>query len=204
MSFICLCRYFSEFGFVTRALRIPNKDEPKRKFGFVDFDDYDAVDIVVSQREHFVEGHRVRVELALPLVNDSLYEKDVVVPGETWMEKVQRKLQFAVPDQGLWGETMDNYEVFVKGGADVRTAQFKVPRGMLEYVVGMAGRVAEEIANDSNTRIGLKKPDVGSRHAVFTITGKSADVTTALYIFQKIVKANLHKLNAVKPVTNSS
>ena len=28
-----LKRYFSEFGFVTRALRIPNKDGPKRKFG---------------------------------------------------------------------------------------------------------------------------------------------------------------------------
>ena len=26
-------RYFSEFGFVTRALRIPNQDGPKRKFG---------------------------------------------------------------------------------------------------------------------------------------------------------------------------
>eukprot|EP00096_Caligus_rogercresseyi_P013511 TRINITY_DN6146_c0_g1_i3.p1 TRINITY_DN6146_c0_g1~~TRINITY_DN6146_c0_g1_i3.p1 ORF type:complete len:335 (-),score=133.00 TRINITY_DN6146_c0_g1_i3:507-1511(-) len=48
-----LQKYFSEFGFVTRALRIPNKDEPKRKFGFVDFDDYDAVDIVVSQRNCF-------------------------------------------------------------------------------------------------------------------------------------------------------
>ena len=50
--------------------------------GFVDFDDYEAVDLVVSQREHFIEGHRMRVELALPMVNDSLYEKDVVVPGK--------------------------------------------------------------------------------------------------------------------------
>lgn len=94
-----LHKYFSEFGFVTRALRIPNKDEPKRKFGFIDFDDYDAVDIVVSQREHYIENHRVRVELALPLINDSLYEKDILIPGETWLEKVQRKLQYAIPDQ---------------------------------------------------------------------------------------------------------
>ena len=49
--------------------------------GFVDFDDYESVDLVVSQREHFIEGHRMRVELALPMVNDSLYEKDVVAPG---------------------------------------------------------------------------------------------------------------------------
>ena len=169
----------------------------------MDFDDYDAVDIVVSQREHYIEGHRVRVELALPLINDSLYEKDVVVPGETWMEKVQRKLQFAVPDQGNWGETMNNYDVFVAGGADVKTLQFKIPRGMLEYVVGMAGKVVEEIANDSNTRIVLKKPPLGSKHVVFSVTGKTKDVNTAQYIFQKIVKANLHKLNMVRPITNS-
>ena len=198
-----LHRYFAEFGFVTRALRIPNRDGPKRKFGFIDFDDYDAVDLVVGQREHHIQGHRVRVELALPLVNDSLYEKDVVVPGETWMEKVQRKLQYAVPDQGLWGETMNNYEVFVQGGADVKTSQFRVPRGMLEYVVGMAGKVVEEIANDSSTRICLKKPVSGAKHVVFSVTGKEHDVNTAQYIFQKIVKANMDKMNTMRPITNS-
>ncbi|XP_040568298.1 uncharacterized protein [Lepeophtheirus salmonis] len=198
-----LYKYFSEFGFVTRALRIPNKDEPKRKFGFVDFDDYDAVDIVVSQREHFIDGHRLRVELALPLINDSLYEKDVVVPGETWMEKVQRKLQFAIPDQGTWGTTMNNYEIFVKGGPDVKTVRFKIPRGMLEYVVGMAGKVIEEIANDTNTRVVVKKPSVGAKNVIFTVTGKSKDVMSAQYIFQQIVKSNIHKLNTVRPITNS-
>ncbi len=74
---------------------------------------------------------------------------------------------------------------------------------MLEYVVGMAGKVVEEIANDSNTRICLTKPALGAKHVVFRITGKTKDVQTAIYIFQKIVKANLHKLNAVRPVTNS-
>ena len=60
---------------------------------------YFFTDIVVSQRDHYINGHRVNVELALPLINDSLYEQDIVVPNETWMEKVQRKLQFAIPDQ---------------------------------------------------------------------------------------------------------
>ena len=198
-----LYRYFNEFGFVTRALRIPNKDEPKRKFGFVDFDDYDAVDIVVSQRDHAINGHRIRVELALPLINDSLYEKDIVVPGETWLEKVQRKLQYAIPDSGTWGETMDNYEIFVKGGPDVKTVQFKIPRGMLEYTVGMAGKVVEEIANDTNTRITVHKPDRGAKNIVFSITGKIADVNAGQYIFKEIVKSNIHKLNAVRPITNS-
>ena len=50
-----------EFGFVTRALRIPNKDGPKEKFGFVDFDDYDAVDMVIQERAHYVCGHKDKV-----------------------------------------------------------------------------------------------------------------------------------------------
>ena len=121
-----LMRYFSEFGFVSRAVRIPDRENDSyRKFGFVDFDDYDPVDIVVGQRDHFIGGHRVRVELALPLVHDSLYEKDIIEQNETWMEKVKRKLQYAVPDQGIWGETMNNYEVFVQGG-NIKTLQFKV------------------------------------------------------------------------------
>ncbi|TRY61372.1 hypothetical protein TCAL_14068 [Tigriopus californicus] len=198
-----LTKYFSEFGFVTRALRIPNKDEPKRKYGFVDFDAYDAVDIVVSQREHYINGHRVRVELALPMINDSLYEKDIVAPTETWLEKVQRKLQYAVPDQGTWGETLNNYEIFVQSGSDVTTVQFKLQRGLLEYVVGMGGKVVEEIANDSNTRIVLDKPKLGAKHVVFSITGQKTDVSCAQYIFQQIVKSNVDKLNTVRPITNS-
>merc|ERR1711893_477213 len=97
---------------------------------------------------------------------------DIVVPGETWMEKTQRKLQYAVPDQGTWGETMNNYEVFVQGGANVKTIQFKIPRGMLEYAVGMAGKIVSEIANDTNTRIVLKKPERGAKSCIFSITGK--------------------------------
>lgn len=197
-----LIKYFSEFGFVVRALRIPNKDEPKRKFGFVDFDDYDAVDLVTSQREHFIEGHRVKVELALPMINDSLYEKDVVIPGEHWIEKIKRKLQYAIPDSGTWGETIDNYEVFVKGDG-VKTMQFKIPRGMLEYVIGMSGKVVEEIANDTNTRIVAKKPPLGAKNIIFTITGKTKDVDASLYIIQKIIKKNIDKINEHRPITNS-
>ena len=116
---------------------------------------------------------------------------------------MQRKLQYAIPDSGTWGETMDNYEIFVKGGPDVKTVQFKIPRGMLEYTVGMAGKVVEEIANDTNTRITVHKPDRGAKNIVFSITGKIADVNAGQYIFKEIVKSNIHKLNAVRPITNS-
>ena len=169
--------------------------------GFIDFDDYEAVDLVVSQREHFIEGHRMRVELALPMVNDSLYEKDIVVPGETWIEKVQRKLQYAIPDHGTWGETMDNYEVFVRGGPGIKTTKFKLPRAMLEWTVGMSGKVVEEIANDTNTKIVVAKPPMGSKETIFSITGKVSDVDAAQYIFQQIVKSNKHRLTTFTVTT---
>ena len=113
------------------------------------------------------------------------------------MEKVQRKLQYAIPDHGTWGETVNNYEVFVRGGAGVKTAKFKLPREMLEWTVGMSGKVVEEIANDTNTKIVVAKPPRGSKETIFSVTGKIEDVNAAQYIFQKIVKANKHRLSTV-------
>jgi len=139
-----LYNYFSEFGFVVAAFRIPDKDGPKQMYGFVEFDAYDSVDIVVQQREHYIQGHRIRVDLALPIVNDLLYSDDCAaaqdVVAESWEEHVQRKLQWAIPDEGAWGEA-NNYELFVKGGQDIISSVLKIPRGMLEYVVGMAEKV---------------------------------------------------------------
>ena len=98
---------------------------------------------------------------------------------------------------------MNTYEVFVQGGPEVKTVQFKIPRGMLEYTIGMGGKLVEEVANDTNTRITVEKPAMGAKHVKFSITGKKKDVNTAQYIFQQIVKSNLHKLNTVRPITNS-
>ena len=188
--------YFSEFGFVTRALRIPNKDGPKEKFGFVDFDDYDAVDMVITQREHYICGHKVKVELALPLINDTLYDcpDATEVTSETWEEQVQRKLQYAIPDQGAWGEK-NNYEIFVKGGADIGSKNVRIPRGMLEYVAGMAGKVVSSIADDTGTRIMIKKPEMGAKDVIITITGKKEGLKQATFIMANIVKSNMHRLN---------
>jgi len=191
-----LMTYFSEFGFVSRALRIPNKDGPKQKYGFVDFDDYDAVDMVITQREHYICGHKVKVELALPLINDALYDcpDAEAAPTETWEEQVQRKLQYAIPDQGAWGES-NNYAIFVQGGPQIGSSNVKIPRGMLEYVVGMAGKVIGSIADDTQTRIHIKKPELGAKDVQITITGKRDGIKQAQYIMANIVKSNMHKLN---------
>ena len=92
---------------------------------------------------------------------------------------------------------MDNYEVFVRGGPAIKTTKFKLPRSMLEFTVGMSGKVVDEIATDTNTRIVVAKPPLGSKETIFSVTGKVADVNAAQYIFQQIVKANQHKMNTI-------
>ena len=34
---------------------------------------------------------------------------------------------------------------------------------MLEYVVGMAGKVIESIAEDTKTRLSIRKPEMGAK-----------------------------------------
>jgi hypothetical protein len=108
-------------------------------------------------------------------------------------------LQYAIPDHGTWGETVNNYEVFVRGEG-IKTTKFKLPRAMLEWTVGMSGKVVEEIANDTNTKIVVAKPPMGSKETIFSITGKASDVDAAQYIFQQV---RLKLLNAFKYITGT-
>jgi len=195
-----LYHYFSEFGFVVSAFRIPDQDGPKQNFGFVEFDAFDSVDIVVQQREHYIQGHRIRVDLALPIVNDMMYAdecaavQETVAGMESWEDHVQRKMKWAIPDEGAWGEK-NNYEIFVKGGVDIVSSNLKIPRGMLEFVAGMSGRVIEGIADDTGTRCAIRKAEVGASEVVITITGTRDGIKQATYIMSKIVKSNIHRLN---------
>jgi len=73
----------------------------------------------------------------------------------------------------------------------------------MEYTIGMSGKVVEEIANDTNTKIVVAKPAVGAKHAIFAVTGKVDDVNAAQYIFQQIVKSNMNKVGSGKPTPTS-
>jgi len=85
----------------------------------------------------------------------------------------------------------------VKGGPEVLSSQVKIPRGMLEYVVGMAGKVIESIAEDTKTRLMIKKPEMGAKDVFITITGREDGLKQAQYIMANIIKSNMHKLNLV-------
>ena len=66
---------------------------------------------------------------------------------------------------------------------------------MLEYVAGMAGKVISGIADDTKTRIMIKKPEMGSKEVMITITGDREGLQQATFIMANIVKTNMHKLN---------
>lgn len=54
--------YFSEFGVVTRAdVMLDRETSEGRGFGFVQFDDYDPVDKAVLQGSHVIQGREVTV-----------------------------------------------------------------------------------------------------------------------------------------------
>ena len=53
----------------------------------------------------------------------------------------------------------------------------------------------ESIADDTGTRLGIKKGEAGSRDVIITITGKREGIKQATFIMAKIVKSNIHKLN---------
>ena len=59
-------KYFTQFGTIARVdVLIDNGTGKRRGFGFVEFDDYDAVDKIVLQDEHNVKGIKVDVRKAV-------------------------------------------------------------------------------------------------------------------------------------------
>jgi RNA recognition motif-containing protein len=55
--------YFSQFGYVTRAIVLYSNDTGlSRGFGYVDFNKRDAFEAVMSQPQHVLEGQRLRIE----------------------------------------------------------------------------------------------------------------------------------------------
>ena len=59
-------KYFTQFGTITSVdVLIDKRTRKRRGFGFVVFDDYDAVDKIVLQDEHNVKGIRIEVRKAV-------------------------------------------------------------------------------------------------------------------------------------------
>ncbi|CAF3658267.1 unnamed protein product [Rotaria sordida] len=62
----CLRQYFSRFGNITEILIMNDRDGKPRGFAFVSFDDYDAVDKIILEKPHLVNGRTLDVKKAVP------------------------------------------------------------------------------------------------------------------------------------------
>ncbi|XP_014240494.1 heterogeneous nuclear ribonucleoprotein A1, A2/B1 homolog isoform X1 [Cimex lectularius] len=61
-----LKHYFGDFGQVSNVAIIVDRDTGKKRgFGFVEFDDYDAVDKICLQGSHIINGKRIDVKKAI-------------------------------------------------------------------------------------------------------------------------------------------
>lgn len=58
--------YFSKYGNILDTIIMKSQDGKCRGFGFVEFDDYDPVDVIVLEKHHTINNNAVNVEKALP------------------------------------------------------------------------------------------------------------------------------------------
>ena len=122
--------------------------------------------------------------------------------GPTDARRITAVAVAAIAVMIVGGLSVNSCSVTVESGyMGIKTTKFKLPRAMLEWTVGMSGKVVQEIANDTNTKIVVAKPPMGSKETIFSITGKVSDVDAAQYIFQQIVKANKHRLTTFTVAT---
>lgn len=64
--------YFQEYGTIDDCIIMVDRDHKPRGFGFVTFRDLSAVDNVLSEPEHYIDGKLVECKKAVPKEQSSL------------------------------------------------------------------------------------------------------------------------------------
>jgi len=189
-----ITRYFTQFGAVFRSMHILNPMTGEKKgYGFVDFVDPGNVRKAChgSQNQKFfeVKGQRGCYGKNLPknLKRDLMYMED------RFGNLLLRQLYQRVPDSGTWGGGGDHQESLKQQGA--KTTTCKLPKSMLNVVVGEDGKIVADIARDSKTKISLIKSAPQEDTCLFHIVGSPENCKTAQYMMQIKIKEKLAKGN---------
>ena len=73
----------------------------------------------------------------------------------------------------------------------VTTSKVRIPSNLVGKLIGERGKTVTEISRDSKTQITIPKADDAEDDAaavVVSITGKKADIKTAQYLMQRVLK----------------
>jgi len=189
-----ITRYFMQFGAVFRSMHILNPMTGEKKgYGFVDFVDSGNVRKAchgAQNHKYFeVKGQRGCYGRYLPknLKRDLMYMED------RFGNLLLRQLYQRVPDSGTWGGGRDHQESIKHQGA--KTTTCKLPKAMLNAVVGEDGKIVADIATDSKTKISLIKSAPQEESCLFHIVGTAENCKTAQYMMQIKIKEKLAKGN---------
>lgn len=189
-----ITRYFMQFGAVFRSMHILNPMTGEKKgYGFVDFVDPGNVRKAchgAQNHKYFeVKGQRGCYGRYLPknLKRDLMYMED------RFGNLLLRQLYQRVPDSGTWGGGRDHQESIKQQGA--KTTTCKLPKSMLNVVVGEDGKIVADIATDSKTKISLIKSAPQEESCLFHIVGTAENCKTAQYMMQIKIKEKLAKGN---------
>jgi len=194
-----MTRYFSQFGSVFRSMHILNPMTGEKKgYGFVDFVDSGHARKAChghggQNHKYFeIKGQRGCYGRYLPknLKRDLMYMED------RFGNMLLRQLYQRVPDSGTWGGGRDHQESIKQLGA--KTTTCKLPKAMLNVVVGEDGKVIADIAGDSKTKISLIKSAPQDESCLFNIVGTGENCKTAQYMMQIKIKEKLAKGNQVR------
>lgn len=192
-----LTKYFSQYGAVFRSMHIFNPLTGEKKgYGFVDFVDANNVRKPChgpQNNKHFhIKGQRGCFGRFLPknLKRDLMYMED------RFGNLLLRQLYQKVPDSGTWGGGRDHQESIKVHGA--KTLTCKLPKSMLNVVVGEDGKIVADIASDSKTKISLIKSAPQEDNCLFHIVGSPENCKTAQYMMQIKIKEKLTKGSQVR------
>jgi len=190
-----LIKHFSQFGAVYRAMHIFNPmTGDKKGYGFVDFVDAGNVrkacqGSMNNSAKHFhVKGQRGCYGRNLP----KNLKRDIMYMEDRFGNMLLRQLYQRVPETGTWGGGRDHQESFK--GQEAKTVTCKLPKGMLNVVVGEDGKIIADIATDSKTKISLIKSAPQDESCLFHIVGTPENCKTAQYMMQIKIKKGWSKV----------
>ena len=120
--------HFAQYGSVFRAFHFMEEDfQNYKSYGFVDFVGEDSVPRAITAKQQLIQNQFVRVSKFLP--SHLIY--DLLAVSDKHANAMIKKMEQAVPDQGMWGS-----QAFKGDANDQSTSQVRIPASLVPKLIG--------------------------------------------------------------------